>query len=293
VRFINSNPRRRGGFTLVEIVVALVIAGGLAAAVFTLLNSQSRMVAVQSGRQEAQQNVRGALEVLASELRGAVPGAILAAGDESLTFMQPRAWGVVCSVGGGTVTAVFPGTGAVDAFTVGEASGVLIQRDPFGPTPTLSPDPQQPAARARITGVTPLAGPNSAPCNAMGAQGNATAVQIGTSGVLAGAEGDLAITYTLTRYDVAQVDGHWWLRRSNGVSNGAYNQQPLAGPLEPGRFRFTYFAGSPAAEVPAPTTAAGLQALRMVRVQVVTNSSQTLNGRTQRDSGAVTILLRN
>jgi hypothetical protein len=31
----------------------------------------------------------------------------------------------------------------------------------------------------------------------------------------------------------------------------------------------------------------------MVRVQVVTNSSQTLNGRTQRDSGAVTVMLRN
>jgi hypothetical protein len=31
----------------------------------------------------------------------------------------------------------------------------------------------------------------------------------------------------------------------------------------------------------------------MVRIQVVTNSAQQVGGRTQRDSGAVTVMLRN
>jgi type II secretory pathway pseudopilin PulG len=278
----------------VEIVVALVIAGGLAAAVFTLLNSQSRMVAVQGGRQEAQQNVRGALEVLSSELRGALPGAILAAGSQSLTFMQPRAWGVVCAVRGGVVTAVFPAVNAVDAFAVSEAGGVLVQHDPFGDTPTLIPDPQAGAARARITAAAALSGSKGGACDALRPAGSTVAMQITTTGSFSGAEpGDLAVTYALTRYDVAQESGRWWLRRSNGVSNGVYSQQPLAGPLEPGRFGFTYFAGSPAAEVGPPATAAARRALRMVRVQVVAQSTQSLNGRAQRDSGAVTILLRN
>jgi prepilin-type N-terminal cleavage/methylation domain-containing protein len=286
------DSRRRAGFSLVEVVIALVITGGLVAAIFTLLNGQSRMLAVQSSRHEARQNVRGALEVLSSELRGAVPEAILAAGTQSLTFMQPRAWGVVCAVSGSTVTAVFPATGAVDAFTVAEASGVLIRRDPFTAGARWSPDPRQAAARASITAAAPVSAA-AGPCQGMGADGNATAMRITTRGALAGAAGDLAVSYTLTRYDVAQVDGQWWLRRSNGVSNGVYSQQPLAGPLEPGRFRFTYFAGSPAAEVPPPTTSAELAAVRMIRVQVVTISSQSLDGRAQRDSGAVTILLRN
>jgi prepilin-type N-terminal cleavage/methylation domain-containing protein len=288
-----SDPRRRGGFTLVEIVVALVIAAGLAGAVFTLLNGQSRMVSVQGSRQEAQQNVRGALEVLSSELRGAVPGAITVAGSQTLTFMQPRAWGVVCAAAGGVVTAVFPAVNALDAFTVSETNGVVVQRNPFTANPVLVPDPQV-AAPARITAVATLASPTAGACATSGASAGARAVQITTNGAFVGAvAGDLAVTYTLTRYDIAQVDGKWWLRRSNGVSNGVYNQQPLAGPLDQSLFRFTYFAGTPPAEVPAPTTAAERRALRMVRVQVVANSTQSLEGRTQRDSGAVTILLRN
>ena len=65
--------RRSGGFTLVELLVALVISGVLMATVFQILTGQSRAVAVQGAREESQQNVRGALEIVASELRTAVP----------------------------------------------------------------------------------------------------------------------------------------------------------------------------------------------------------------------------
>lgn len=132
-------------------MVALVISGLLMTVVFQMLSGQSRMVAVQSGKEEAQQNVRGALEVISSELRGAMPGALLDAQQRSLTFMQPRAWGVVCGVAGMTVTALFPITGAVDAWTVAEASGVLInqQMDLTLPANWL-PNPLAPAGRAQI-----------------------------------------------------------------------------------------------------------------------------------------------
>lgn len=286
---------RRAGFTLVELMVALVISGMLMAVVFQMLSGQSRLVAVQSGKEEAQQNVRGALEVIASELRGAVPGALLDAQATSLTFMQPRAWGVVCAVAGTTVTALFPNTGAVDAWNVAEASGVLVNTGTLN-APVWRPDPRTPAARARITGaVTLLNGPNVGACAAMQAQGAAVAVQITTDQPLTGAVGNSVLTYSLTRYDLAQVSGRWWLRRTSGVTGGAYNQQPLAGPLEDNGFGFAYFtAGNPPVQVAAPgNNAAVLGTLRMVQVRVASNSTQRINGRVQRDEGTITVTLRN
>ena len=73
-------------------MVALVIAGFIMATVFQILTGQSRVVAVQGAREETQQNVRGALEIVSSELRAGIPQGILAANAQSITFMQPRAW---------------------------------------------------------------------------------------------------------------------------------------------------------------------------------------------------------
>ena len=293
----NQSRSPRAGFTLVELMVALVISGLLMAVVFQMLSGQSRMVAAQSGKEEAQQNVRGALEVISSELRGAVPGALLEAQEKSLTFMQPRAWGVVCSVAGNTVTALFPTTGGVDAWNAVEASGVLINQnaDPAG-APVWLPTPAVAAGRARINAATVLAGgPNVGDCAGMQAQGAAQAVQITADRPLVGAQGQNVVTYSLTRYDLAEVDGRWWLRRNSGVTNGVYNQQPLAGPLEQDRFQFTYFtAGNPPVAIGAPgTDAAALATVRMVRVRVASNSTMRINSRVQRDEGTVTVLLRN
>lgn len=289
------SPRRRAGFTLVELMVALVISGLLMAVVFQMLSGQSRLVAVQSGKEEAQQNVRGALEIISSELRGAMPGAILDARDQSFTFMQPRAWGVVCSVVGTTVTALFPDAAALDAWSTAEASGLLVNTGTLA-APVWSPDPQSATPRARITAAQVLAnGPNVGACAGMQAQGSAIAVQLTTDRVVVGLAGSTLMTYSLTQYDLAQVSGRWWLRRSSGVTNGVYNQQPLAGPVEQARFRFTYFtAGNPPVQVAAPgNNAAQLRALRMVQVRVASNSTQRINNRYQSDEGTITVTLRN
>lgn len=278
-------------------MVALLIMGVITSVLFQLLSGQSRMAAVQSAKQEAQQNVRGALEIVSSELRSAIPGAILRAEEQSVRFMQPRAWGVVCQVAGNVVTAVFPVTGALEGWTAAAANGVLINQnaDPAG-TPTWLPNPHLPLARARILGVQQLGPATSVPCGGLRAEGQAVAVRITTSAPLVGAAGQFVVTYTLTEYDVAQDDqGDWWLRRSNGLNaNGTFNQQPLAGPLEQDLFGFTYFGSDPVNPVAAPgTSQAGLQALRAVGVQVVSRSLQKVNNHAQRDSGAVRVMLRN
>lgn len=293
----NDSRSRRAGFTLVELMVALLITGIITAALLQLLSGQSRMVAVQSAKQEAQQNVRGALEIVSSELRSAIPGAILRADEQAVTFMQPRAWGVVCQVSLNTVTAVFPVTGALDGWTVAAANGVLINQtaDPMA-NPVWWPNPQAPLLRARITGVQQLASAATAPCNTLLPQGPAVAVRITTNGVLAGSAGNIVVTYTLTSYDLGEdADGNTWLQRSNGLNaNGTFNQQPLAGPLEEDLFSFTYFGTDPVNPIAAPgTTATALDDIRAVGVQVVSGSIQKVNNRAQRDSGAVRVMLRN
>ena len=103
-----KRARRTAGFTLVEVMVALLIALILSGVVFQLIRGQSRFVTVQSAREEVQQNTRGALELMASELRSIEPGGLVETDSNSVTFLLPRAWGLYC---GGTATqmsAVFP-----------------------------------------------------------------------------------------------------------------------------------------------------------------------------------------
>lgn len=269
--------------------MALVISGILGAVIFQMMAGQSRIVAVQSAKEEAQQNVRGALEVISSELRGAVPAGLLSADAQALTFMQPRMWGFVCGGAGNTVTALFPTTGAL-ALAPGEATGVMVNRGPLA-APVWAP---LPPLRVSVSDIRVVGGPTAAACAAAGlnASGALQAVEIDAPGIgaLAVAKSTVML-YTMTRYDLAQVDGAWWLQRSNGMEDGRFVQQPLAGPVEPAKVGFTYFANDPNAPLAMPVATPAN--VRMVRVQVVTNSSQTLNGRTQRDSGAVTVMLRN
>lgn len=267
--------------------MALVISGILGAVIFQMMAGQSRIVAVQSAKEEAQQNVRGALEVISSELRGALPAGLLTADAQALTFMQPRMWGFVCAGAGNTVTALFPTTGAL-ALTPGEATGVIVNTGTLT-APVWAP---LPPLRVAVSGIRVVGGPTAAACAGLNASGALQAVEIDAPGigVMAAAKRTVML-YTMTRYDLAQVDGKWWLQRSNGMENGQFVQQPMAGPVERAKVGFTYFANDPNAPLAMPVATPAN--VRMVRVQVVTNSTQTLNGRTQRDSGAVTVMLRN
>ncbi len=297
----SADLRRRSGFTLVELMVALVIAGFIMATVFQILTGQSRVTAVQGAREETQQNLRGALEIVSSDLRAAIPQGILSAEARAITFMQPRAWGLVCgSAGANTVDAIFPSTQALDAFNPGTASGVAIN---VGSTTAPDWQPRTLATWAVVTGVQQLGAGDAGQClapNAMGSAGGVVSVQITAAGIEAwAAQRREIVLYSLTRYEVAQVGDDWWLHRSSGWDGAGFTMQPLAGPLamvggNPG-LAFTYFAAPPPAPaVGAPgTNAVLLAALRRVGISVKTESQQSINNRVQQDSGAVSVTLRN
>lgn len=283
----SSDPCGRSGFTLIELAVSLLIGAILITALFQTMSGQARFSAAQSGREETQQNTRGALEIMSSELRSAVPAAVLQATAQSVEFMQPRAWGLLCAdaVGATSINVVVPNVGADAAWSSNPLNGVLVQTGAvLSPAPALGL-----TGRAQILTSAEV---SVAGCG-LNPVGTVKVIQLGLSTGVTGTAGNPVALYSLTRYDVATVDGVRWLRRNSGVdASNAYTPQPLAGPLAADRFSLEYRDGA-GTVIGTPVITSALQNIRQVRIRVVTESTQRLNGVAQRDSGETVVTLRN
>lgn len=86
------------GFTLVELLVAIVVAGLLAAAMFQLLFDQNRFYGEVSDRSYAEETLRASAELAASELRMAASGDIRAAQSDSVAVRADELRAYVCHV---------------------------------------------------------------------------------------------------------------------------------------------------------------------------------------------------
>ena len=109
IRSVRSSARRRRGFTLIEIVVAVVILGVLGAALTRLMLAQSRLYQLQRAQRDARSIGRASMNLLFSDLRmvhdGAdAPGGVLIASPETLKVRVPYALGLVCGTGTGATT---------------------------------------------------------------------------------------------------------------------------------------------------------------------------------------------
>ena len=98
------SPRR--GFSLAELMVALLIAGIIAIALTQLFISQSRFVASQDSMMRARASARAGLNVIVQELRMVSWGGLLQASPDSITLRVPYAFGVTCSQPSGGQQAV-------------------------------------------------------------------------------------------------------------------------------------------------------------------------------------------
>ena len=100
----SSPPRTRlggrQGLTLVELLVAMVVASVVMAAIFMVLVQSQRTYGVQSERIAGQQTVRAGIDVLAAELRGisASGGDILSMDDDEVEIRAPRGVAITCQV---------------------------------------------------------------------------------------------------------------------------------------------------------------------------------------------------
>jgi prepilin-type N-terminal cleavage/methylation domain-containing protein len=298
---MSSAETRRGrdGFTLIELTVALVISGLLATVVFQLIQGQGRFVAMESAREEVQQNTRGALELIASELRTIPAGGIEAAAAQQVRFKLPRAWGVMCDAPGtGAIGVVFPpGTFPTDfpaSFGGSTEWGLAI---PSGAT-----------AGEYVAATLSSVSTANGNCLALGTAAGAADIRqlgySGLSGASTAAAQSTAFVYQTVEYDASTSSGvsGVWLRRSNGAGS----PQPMAGPLlapdnatsSSGGLAFTYFCGASALTATQLAVAANLRTVDRIRVKIAMQSrNRTNSGRdeasrqTQTDS--ITVHLRN
>lgn len=102
--------RNDAGFTLVEMLIALVITGIMAAGVISLLMGQNRFYGSTDDVVYAEQNLRATSDLLGSELRGmfvrsSASSDLVTAQDDQLTFRLDTHRGVVCHVDGDDVYA--------------------------------------------------------------------------------------------------------------------------------------------------------------------------------------------
>lgn len=90
----------RRGFTLVELLVALVLLGLVSVSIYRVLVNNQRIYQAQTQRIDLQQNIRAAVTLLPAELRelDASDGDIVAMAPTSLTVRASRQLGFICSL---------------------------------------------------------------------------------------------------------------------------------------------------------------------------------------------------
>ncbi len=287
--------RGRAGFTLVEVLVALVLAVLLGGVIFQVVQGESRFVSVQSAREEVQQNSRGALEILASELRAAQPAGLVSADTNSLTFLLPRIWGISCGGGdGASLPVIFPAAGGT-VFDINTASGLMADTGAVG-TPAWGPSPN-PTLNLRARDIA-LAAQNPA----LGVAGNACAGVRSTSGgaLLTGYNvtgtniprapaGNTVYLYQLVTYTVALDGTEWWIYRTLGSGSA----QPLAGPIDGANGLALIYYDASGNRIPQPIAAlATLKTVRRIGITVKTKS-RTQGNANLTDTQATSITLRN
>ena len=96
--------RTRGGFSLAEMMVSLVIVAIIGAALTRLMVDQMRQFDRQIVQRDARAVSRGAVNLVLSELRMAESNAVTAADDSTITLLVPYAMGIVCGSSGSATT---------------------------------------------------------------------------------------------------------------------------------------------------------------------------------------------
>ena len=296
-----SSANRRAGFTLVELLVAVVLTGILSTILFQMIRGQTAFTQMQSAREEVDQNTRGALELISSELRAVPAAGIVTAGTDRITFRLPRVWGILCAPAtGSSAVAIFPPNlipAEFKANLVGNNSwGVALEQNP-----SVLPNDY---AAFLVSGVytdeatcasnlgDQFTGADPRPK----AQGFNFSASIAPPTAISGR----AFIYETVTYDAAAsaetaIPGVW-LRRSHGYKTP--QQQPLAGPLDTrddnvAPLAFRYLCKGAVIAPSLLATAAGRLTITAIEVQIGMMSRESTQRVQQMERDTLVIHLRN
>lgn len=270
-----DRPRGRAGFTLIELMMALVLSGLLGTLVFQFIQGESRTVELQNARGAVLQNARGTIELLTGELRTVSALGIVAGDESSVTFRLPVAWGVYCELAG---------TSAELLYVADRESGPVIVHN------------RGTNSWAEAGSVSDLRdGDESAgeDCEEGMGVAHADAMVATVDPVAWGAlePGDEFYVYQTVTYELRPEDAETdWIYR---IVDG--DPQPVAGPVdsENGGLRFTY--RDPAGNVVVnPTDPAGNVAQIEVQVRMRSRNLNLMGeSRPWRDEATTVVHLRN
>lgn len=100
MRILQSHGRRPRGYTLVELLIAIVILGIIAAAMTRLMVSQANFTSQQAALRGARSVSRDAYNILMTDLRMVQDsGGLMAAKADTIRIRVPMAFGLVCNIG--------------------------------------------------------------------------------------------------------------------------------------------------------------------------------------------------
>jgi prepilin-type N-terminal cleavage/methylation domain-containing protein len=230
---------RRRGFTLPELLVALVLLGIVSTAIYQLLVNNQRLYRQQTQRIELDDNIRSAVAILPTELReldvtDPLGSDIVDMTDSSLTYKAMRYLGWICTtqVTGSTLymDTTRIGLRAVD----GGYDSVLVFADS---QTTLSSDDRWIHANVTSTGTGA-----DCPGGTNSVRLNISPAVVASDSVMQGAPVRGFEVVDVRRY--VDASGVTWLgqRKYDKTSAGWTALQPVVGPLQAKGLRFAYYA---------------------------------------------------
>ncbi|HEU4525119.1 MAG TPA: prepilin-type N-terminal cleavage/methylation domain-containing protein [Gemmatimonadales bacterium] len=244
-------PRR--GFTLVEVLLALLIMGVVTGAIYRLLDTNQRLSLAQAEQVSLQSNVRTGSLVVPSELRelntwgggAADRNDVIDADPDAVEYRASRGLGLLCQVS------------IANELRIADATWTGI-RDPNFPRDDLylfvdgdiEEDEDDTWLQVDVTGVAPS---NSA-CGA----GQAGWI-LTVPGVAAGFAINTPVRlFERMRLQLTPADGQWWLG-ARSISGGDAALTPVLGPLTDDGFALQYFDSTGA-------VTADLTAIKSIRI---------------------------
>jgi len=223
--------RTQRGFTLVELLLALVLMGIVTASIFTLLTTTQRVARAQGERASLQSNVRTGAIVVPSELRqlNVVSGGtvaqndVISMGSDQITYRAMRGMGFLCDAATTGEVRVWASSwsGYRDPVAIRDGAYVFIENNPN----KSSDDVWLPIA---IVGVS-LG--NWCPGGEPGFKLTVSPLEPGLTAA--------ALETPVRTYEVMELklydapDGETWLG-ARSVSALEVNSQPMLGPLRKG-----------------------------------------------------------
>jgi prepilin-type N-terminal cleavage/methylation domain-containing protein len=279
----------RRGFTLIEIMIAIVLTGIVLGSVYQTLGNNQRFYRSTSQILDVQQGIRAVAQLLPSELRevDAVAGDILAMGPDSITIRALRNTYFICSTPNKVAGTFIVRSDMVYGYRALDPTRdrALVFRD--GNTQIMSDDTWLDVAVSSLTsGATCTDGSGSG--STMTVTGTITKLDSVTVG-------SPVRTYEQITYRLyVDSTGVGWLGVRNYVSGAWGSVSPIAGPLNTtGGIALTYYDSTgTVTATPASVAQIGLT-VRGLSTAAIEIQGRRANLQKYQDSLTVRVALRN